>query len=130
MREVIRRAATIPGVEEAAVGDLAAIPLRHIRDDLNPVSLIFEGRESRSEQPALVLRSDVTPEYFHLLGMTVLHGRLFNSLDNETAPQVAVINEEFARTYWPKGDALGEQVKTPPTNPSWITVVGVLAAPG
>ena len=127
LREVLRRAATIPGVEEVAVGDLAAIPLRHIRNDLNPVGLIFEGQESRSEQPALVLRSDVTPEYFHLLGMTLRHGRLFNSSDNETAPQVAMINEAFARTYWPNGDALGKQVKTPPTNGAWITVVGVLA---
>jgi putative ABC transport system permease protein len=59
--------------------------------------------------------------------MTLLRGRLFNESDNETAQQVAVVNEAFARTYWPGGDALGKHVKAPPTSPSWITVVGVLA---
>jgi putative ABC transport system permease protein len=54
LREVIRRAKTLPGVEEAAVGDLAAIPLRHTRNDLNPVGLILEGEEIKSEQPYLV----------------------------------------------------------------------------
>jgi putative ABC transport system permease protein len=127
LREVLRRARTLPGVEEAAVGDLAAIPLRHIRNDLNPVSLILEGQETKGNQPHLVDRSDVTPEYFELLGITLLRGRLFTESDNETAEQVAVVNEAFARTYFADGDALGKHVKTPPTYPSWITVVGMLA---
>jgi putative ABC transport system permease protein len=127
LREVLRRAAGLPGVEEAAIGDLASIPLRHERNDLNPVRVIFEGRETQGNQPALLDRSTVTPNYFHLLGMTLLRGRLFSDVDNETAPQVAVINEAFARTYWPNENPLGKQVKTPPANPSWITVVGVLA---
>ena len=37
IREVLRRSKTLPGVEETAVGDLAALPLGHDRDDLNPV---------------------------------------------------------------------------------------------
>jgi putative ABC transport system permease protein len=48
-------------------------------------------------------------------------------MDNETAPAVAVINEAFARTYWPSGDPLGERLKLSPEDSSWTTVVGVIA---
>ena len=126
LREVLRRARTLPGVQEAAIGDLAAIPLRHVRNDQNPVALVLEGEDPKSLQSHLVLRSSVTPKYFELLGMTLLRGRVFTESDNETAEQVAVVNDAFARTYWPGGDALGKHLKTPAANP-WITVVGVLA---
>ena len=113
MREILRRGRTLPGVEEVAVGDLAALPLGHGRNDLNPFPLIIEGRETPSNQAPLVDGSIVTPEYFHLLGMTLLRGRLFSESDDDKAPQVAVINEAFARTYWPNEDPLGKRLKLP-----------------
>ena len=36
LREILRRGGTLPGVEEVAIGDMAAIPLGHGRNDLNP----------------------------------------------------------------------------------------------
>jgi putative ABC transport system permease protein len=89
--------------------------------------LILEGREVQSRDPALVEQSDVSPEYFHLLEMPLLRGRLFSDLDNEKAPQVAVINQAMARTYWPNGDPLGKRLKVRPSSKSWITVIGVIA---
>jgi predicted permease len=132
IREVLRRSRTLPGVEEAAVGDLPALPLGHVRNDLNPYLMILEGHETQSNQAPLVNASIVTPEYFHLLGMTLLRGRLFGEFDNENAPPVAVINEAFARTYWPNGDPVGEHLKLnivrgTAANPPWTTVVGVIA---
>jgi predicted permease len=131
IREILRRGKTIPGVEEIAVGDMAAVPLGHGRDDLNPFLLVVEGREAQSDQAPLVNVSMITPEYFHLLAMPLLRGRLFNDSDNENAPAVAVINEAFARTYWPNGDPLGQHVKLnnargTPAN-SWTAIVGVIA---
>ena len=132
IREVLRRSRTLPGVKEAAVGDLPALPLGHSRNDLNPYLMILEGHETQSNQSPLVNASIVTPEYFHLLGMTLLRGRLFGEFDNEKAPPVAVINEAFARTYWPNGDPVGEHLKLnivrgTAGNPPWTTVVGVIA---
>jgi putative ABC transport system permease protein len=74
----------------------------------------------------LANRSTVTPEYFHLLGMSLLRGRLFNESDNDKAPQSAVINEAMARKYWPDGDALAKRFKRP-ADSSWTTVIGVIA---
>jgi predicted permease len=132
VRELIRRGRTLPGVQEAAVGDLAALPLGHDRNDLNPFLMTIEGKEAESSQPPLVNTSIVSPEYFHLVGMTLLRGRLFGDVDDEKAPQVAVINEAFARTYWPDGDPVGKHLKLNNehgnrTNAPWTTVVGVIA---
>jgi predicted permease len=131
LREILRRSKTLPGVEEVAVGDVAALPLGHGRDDLNPFPLILEGHETPSSQAPLVDASLVTPGYFHLLGMTLLRGRLLCESDTDTAPPVALINEAFARTYWRNADPLGKRLRLPvqgdPSSFSWTTVVGVLA---
>ena len=131
LHEIERRGRTLPGVEEVAVGNLAALPLGHGRDDLNRFPLIFEGHETPISQAPLVDASFVTPEYFHLLGTTLLRGRLFSESDNEKVPGVAVINEVFARTYWPNENPVGKRLKLPTPGDrstlSWNTVIGVLA---
>ena len=131
IREVLRRGRTLPGVEEIAVGDIAAIPLGHGRDDLNPYLLAVEGRENPGGQAPLVDVSMVTPEYFHVLRMPLLRGRLFRDSDDEKAPPVALVNESFARTYWPNGDAVGQHVKLNSARgapaSAWTTIVGVVA---
>jgi len=124
LRELLRRGRTLPGVQEVALGLDASIPLNH---DRNRSPLILEGRETPSKEPPLVERSDVSPEYFHLLEIPLLRGRLFGDHDDEKAPQVAVINQAMARTYWPDGDPLGKRLKVRPASTSWITVIGVMA---
>jgi putative ABC transport system permease protein len=131
IREILRRGRTLPGVEEVAVGNMAAVPLGHDRNDLNPYALILEGRENQSDQPPLVNATMVTPSYFGLLGMTLQRGRLLSELDNENAAAVAVINGSFARTYWPNDGAVGKHLKLnnargTTLNRSWTTVVGVI----
>ncbi|MFL6552630.1 MAG: ABC transporter permease, partial [Chthoniobacterales bacterium] len=62
-----------------------------------------------------------------MLGLTLVRGRLFNKFDKDTAPKVAVVNEAFARTYWPNEDALGKRLKSTRSGSPWITVLGVIA---
>lgn len=133
LRELLRRNQTLPGVEEVAIGNLASLPLGHDRIDLNPTPLIIEGHEVPSDQAPRVYTSSVTPGYFHLLGMTLLRGREFSESDDEKAPDVAVINAAFARTYWPNEDPLGKHVKLGDgrsrnsSSDAWTTIIGVLA---
>jgi putative ABC transport system permease protein len=132
LRELLRRTRTLPKVEEVAIGDTASIPLDQSLRDLKLISegqflFTLEGRSTQSDQPAVVERSSVTPDYFHLLGIPLLRGRLFNELDNDKTPQVAVINEAFAQTYWPEENPLGKRFKRTRADSPWITVVGVVA---
>ena len=132
LREVLRRTRTLPGVEEVAIGDTASIPLDQSLRDLKLISegqflVVFEGHDTPDEQPSLVERSSVTPEYFHLMQIPLLHGRVFNDSDNDTTPQVAVINEAFARAYWPDQNPLGKRFQRSRGDSPWITVVGVVA---
>lgn len=131
LREVLRRGRTLPGVEEIAVGDVEALPLGHERSDLNLYPLIVEGRETPSSEAPLVDGAIVTPGYFHLLGMTLLRGRLFGESDDESALPVVVINETFARSYWPNENPVGQRIKLRTAGDrsslTWNTVVGVIA---
>jgi predicted permease len=127
LREVLRRNRTLPGVEETAVGDRAALPLGHGKDDLNMFPLIREGQADQSSQSPLIDTSIVSPEYFHLLGMTLLGGRLFVDQDLEDTPSIAVINQAAARTYWPNQDPVGKRVRLRAEKPDWTTIVGVIA---
>jgi putative ABC transport system permease protein len=126
LREMLRRGRMLPGVEEAAVGSIESVPLNHSRN-LNQV--ILEGRDFRGSDPPLVEASTVSPGYFHLLGIPLIHGRIFTDQDNENAPEVAIVNEAFARTWWPNDNPVGKRVKISGLNTatSWTTVVGVIA---
>ena len=127
-REVLRRVRTLPGVEEAALGDATSVPLDHRQRDLTLFPLIFEGRSTQNSQTPWVNGSIVTPEYFHLMGMTLLRGRLFGDPDNDKEPEVAVINEAMAQMYWPSENPLGKRVKlSTKATASWTTVVGIAA---
>jgi hypothetical protein len=49
----------------------------------------------------ILRRGRSLPEYFHLLGIPLFRGRLFTEFDVAKAPKVAIINDAFARTWWP-----------------------------
>jgi putative ABC transport system permease protein len=131
-REILRRARTLPGVEEVALGDTASIPLDQGLRDLKLISegqffFALEGQDVHGDHPAVVDRSSVSPNYFHVLELPLLRGRFFNDLDTDKTPQIAVINEAFARTYWPGQDPLGKRFRSTRAESPWITVVGVIA---
>jgi hypothetical protein len=72
-------------------------------------------------------------EYFHLLEIPPLRGRLFTEFDIESAPRIAQVDEAFARTWWP-GTKIpsGKRIKLGNTTAfwaaaSWTALVGVVA---
>lgn len=91
---------------------------------LRPV--VFE-RQGTATPPTLIDRASVTPEYFDVLRMTLVRGRLFTSFDAADMPPVAIVNESMARTFWPGQDPIGQRVKLTRTSTTWTTIVGVVA---
>jgi putative ABC transport system permease protein len=67
--------------------------------------------------------------------MPLERGRLFTDQDVEGTPEVAVINQAAARTYWPNKDPVGKRVRlqlntrglSSPAKPAWTTIIGVIA---
>jgi predicted permease len=131
LREILRRAKTLSGVEEAAIGNVSAVPLAHDRDDLNSFPLVVEGHEVPRDEAPVVYGSVITPEYFHLMQIPLLRGRSFTDSDNHDGAPVVMINEALAKTFWPNEDPIGQRIKLPIAGQastfSWNTIVGVVA---
>ncbi len=125
IRELLDRVRTLPGVQDAALGSTSSIPLDHPEQDQNVLHVIFEDRAA--EQPSFVTGAVVLPEYFRLLHIPLLRGRLLTAFDDEHSPSVAVINEAMARTYWPNENPVGKRFKFSSLSPTWTSVVGVVA---
>jgi predicted permease len=52
----------------------------------------------------------VSAHYFHALGIPLRRGRLFNDADSSRGAPVVILNEAFAKKYWPKEDPLGQTI--------------------
>ena len=72
----------------------------------------------------------VSPDYFAVMGVRVLQGRVFDERDREEAPRVCIVDETFAKTHFPGQSPLGKRVKfgalADPQNP-WMEIVGQVA---
>jgi predicted permease len=69
----------------------------------------------------------VSPDYFAVMGIRVLQGRVFDERDRADSPRVCIVDESFARTHFPGQNPLGQRVKfgalANPESP-WMEVVG------
>ena len=78
------------------------------------------------EQDPVVLQRVAFPGYFETMGIPMIAGRTFNDQDGRTQGALAVIvNETFARRFWPNQDPVGKRIRHRGDNASWMTVVGV-----
>src|SRR6185503_16646825 len=68
----------------------------------------------------------VTPGYFRAMAIPMLNGRDFTRNDLPDKPQVAIVNNAFARKFWPNGNALGKRISFQNNNPKWYEIVGVV----
>jgi putative ABC transport system permease protein len=66
----------------------------------------------------------VGPQYFHVLRIPLMTGRVFTVNDNARALPVAIVNEALARKEWPGQNPIGKRLKLFGSN-TWLTIVGV-----
>jgi putative ABC transport system permease protein len=66
----------------------------------------------------------VAPEHFRLLGVPLIEGRTFDRSDF-SGPPVAIVDQQMAARFWPKGGAIGRRIQAYHTD-SWRTIVGVV----
>ena len=63
--------------------------------------------------------------FFETMGIPILRGRGFLASDTADAPRVAVVNEQFAKHYWPGADALGKHIRLEGPTGTPVEIVGV-----
>ena len=101
---VVERVEQIPGVQSAAV--TALVPLG---GDALVASFHPAGRSDiPGTRPSTL---SVGPRYFETLSIPILEGREFVATDRDGTPSVAIVNETFAKTYFPGGRPLGQRVE-------------------
>jgi len=131
----------LPGVESTAAA--SGLPLGN---NGWQTSFVIDGQPPPPrEQTPLMEACLVTPDYFKAMNIPVLRGRVFNDRDdrshlagrdlsklNESQRSIAgvnkiVIDEEFAKRYWPNEDAVGKRVKLGTTaDAPNLEVIGVV----
>jgi len=101
--QVLQRVRALPGVTTATVS-LSVPPLG------GAGSFITIPGKTHSERWESMV--DLCSEgYFQTLGLQLLRGRLLSETDINSARRVAVVNQAFARTYFPGEDPLGQKIK-------------------
>ena len=113
---------TVPGVISAAATQ--SIPLSN-GDARTPIAIDGRPVTPIGERPIVVL-GIVTPDYFRTMGIPLLQGRVFTSQDNATSPVTLVINQSFARRFFPNENPVGQRLLLGLTQPQSREIVGVV----
>jgi predicted permease len=98
-----------PGI--AAAGTITNIPLSgdNGKTAITPKGYVAPPGQSLHGHYSYGVNGD----YFSALGIPLRKGRFLTSTDSHRSERVCVVDEDFARRYWPKGDALGQQLFHP-----------------
>jgi predicted permease len=120
-RRLVERARAIADVRSVAL--TSAVPLGNRRDSLK---MVPDGYNPPSGVRAVsVLASVVDANYFAMLEVPILRGRAFSDYDRESSRPVVIVNQEFARKYWPGKDAIGKRIRLGDAQGPPVEVVGV-----
>lgn len=120
-RDLRDRARALPGVRSVAMTSYIPFsPSGTVRTVVPEEYQFPKGRDSAAIGAAVV-----DENYFDTMKTAIISGRGFTAHDKASAPRVAVVNAEFANTYWPRRDPIGKRFRLNDSNGPWVEVVGV-----
>ena len=121
-RQLTWRLHMIPGIDMVTIASTIPVKFAPLR------TFEIEGqRSSPGDERAIgVVRAG--SDYFRVVGVPAINGRVFNDADHASALPVAVVNERFAADYWPDEPAIGKRLRWTNRNAygEWRTIVGVV----
>jgi putative ABC transport system permease protein len=120
--ELLNRVDALPGVQSAS-----AINHLPLGGDVWTLGFTIEGRPAPlpGESQSAVYRI-VRPNYFQTMGEALIKGRDFTERDTAETPGVVIINEAFARRYFPGEDPIGKRVNVSNDKMNPREIVGVI----
>ena len=130
LTELENRLRSIPGVQHAAIG---SSPL--VFGFYSSSSFLVEGRpEPPPDKYPEMFFEPVSGDYFETIGARLQQGRTFTQADTSDHPNVVIINETTAHTFWPNESPIGKRISnTSIKKREYSEVIGVvndLAFPG
>ena len=126
-QDLLEKFKAVPGVSGVTLSGDGLFS--HV-DAGDPISI--EGYTPKSGEEIHSRIDHVGPDYFSVVGIPILRGRGILEQDSVPSggkvPRVAVINQAFAKAFFPNSDPLGKRVvDTYPGNPADAIIVGVVA---
>jgi len=105
-RQLLERVRALPGVESAS----AVMPLP-LSDAVIRTSFEIEGRPvAKADEPLAHMRI-ASPDYFSVMRIPLVKGRVFTEADRADSPLVIVINKALADKHFPGEDPIGKHIK-------------------
>jgi predicted permease len=119
-RQLTARVESLPGVQSASITSFLPLSLHYLG-----IGIHLEGQPpERGARVPEAMQGSVGLNYFATMGIPLIAGRDFTAQDKKEAPSVAIINETFARRFWPGQSAIGKRFRTGNEGPL-IDVIGV-----
>lgn len=120
-KQLLARVEAIPGVRSASL--VGALPLNL---DRSSSGIYAEGQPfTRSADLPEILTNEIWPRYFETMGIPLLAGRDFTLQDDNEKARPVIVNETFARRFWPGQNAIGKRLSFGgPDQPFW-DIIGV-----
>ena len=121
-RQLLDQARTLTGVKSAALSK--SVPLLEVEGGSNRV--IPEGVQLPSGTEAVTVFSTTVSEgYFRTAGVLIIEGREFLLTDQADSPRVVIVNEQFARKYYPNQKAIGRRLRMGGADGPLAEIIGV-----
>ena len=120
-RQLVDRVRTMAGVRAVALTE--SLPLSPSQSS---VTVVPEGYQfPKGREKALEFGAAVDSRYFRTMHVEILRGRAFTEDDRAGSRRVAIVNQQFAKTYWPGQDPLGKRIRLDSADGLAAVVVGV-----
>jgi putative ABC transport system permease protein len=112
--QVIERLENLPGVSSAAISYDHPLQVNWID------SFSIEGQPNPDPNDRLSANfNPVSWDYFRTIGNDIVKGRAFTARDDQDHPGVVIVNESFARRYFPNDEPIGKKLRPGPPQRIW-----------
>jgi len=119
-KQALERIRALPGVEAAALVDNIPLSLNY-----NSSTIYIEGQPpTPASQLPLAIPSSVSPDYFRTMGIS-LRGRDFTDQEEKLEHRVAIVNETFAKKFFPSHDPVGKRFNFSGADKPFWEIIGV-----
>jgi putative ABC transport system permease protein len=119
-RRLVDRIAAIPGVRAAGVDHI--LPF----GNAGTMSSFWVDGSPSNHKGQFAVDDTVSPQFFQAMGIPLMGGRFFSEADGSSS-KVIIVNQSFARNYFPDGNALGGRVRGGEHDTSpWATIIGIV----